>query len=242
MFSAHVTRQTQGAFDIATGALIKAWGFYRRQGRVPTPAERAAAMGRTGTRFLALDRGRRTVRYLRQGLEINLGGIGKGYALDRAAELIARDWGVSSALLHGGSSSVRAIGIPPGQPRGWPVTIKHPWDPDRRLGTVYLDRHAPSARRRPRSSILSTMGGNSGTCSTRGPGGPPRASTRRPSSPRPPPRRTPSRPPSSSSGSSRPPGSAGPAPTSESSSCPPTRDRPLTFNLGPQTFSPSPPG
>src|SRR4051812_22314682 len=137
-FSAHLTRQTQGAFDIATGALIKAWGFYRRQGRVPTPAERAAAMGRTGTRFLALDRGRRTVRYLRQGLEINLGGIGKGYALDRAAELIARDWGVSSALLHGGSSSVRAINTPPGQPRGWPVTIKHPWEPDRRLGTLYL--------------------------------------------------------------------------------------------------------
>jgi thiamine biosynthesis lipoprotein len=141
-FAAHVTRQTQGAFDIATGALIKAWGFYRRQGRVPTPAERAAAMGRTGTRFLALDRGRRTVRYLRQGLEINLGGIGKGYALDRAAELIARDWGASSALLHGGSSSVRAIGTPPGQPRGWPVTIKHPWEPDRRLGTLYLDDRA----------------------------------------------------------------------------------------------------
>src|SRR4051812_3149961 len=141
-YAAHVTRQTTGAFDIATGALIKAWGFYRRQGRVPTPAERAAAMGRTGTRFLALDRDRRSVRYLRQGLEINLGGIGKGYALDRAAELLVRDWGVSSALLHGGSSSVRAIGTPPGQPRGWPVTIKHPWGPDRRLGTLYLDHAA----------------------------------------------------------------------------------------------------
>jgi thiamine biosynthesis lipoprotein len=137
-FAAHVTRQTHGAFDIATGALIKAWGFYRREGRVPTPAERAAAMSRTGTRFLALDRDRRTLRYLRPGLEINLGGIGKGYALDRAAELLVADWGASSALLHGGSSSVRAVGTPPGQPRGWPVVIKHPWDADRRLGTLYL--------------------------------------------------------------------------------------------------------
>jgi thiamine biosynthesis lipoprotein len=137
-FAAHVTRQTQGAFDIATGALIKAWGFYRREGRVPTPVERAAAMSRTGTRFLALDRDRRTVRYLRPGLEINLGGIGKGYALDRAAELLVGDWGASSALLHGGSSSVRAVGTPPGQPRGWPVAVKHPWDADRRLGTLYL--------------------------------------------------------------------------------------------------------
>jgi thiamine biosynthesis lipoprotein len=137
-FAAHVTRQTSGAFDIATGALVKAWGFYRRQGRVPTPVERAAAMARTGTRFIALERERRTVRYLRQGLEINLGGIGKGYALDRAAELLVREWGAISALLHGGSSSVRAIGTPPGQPRGWPVTIKHPWEPDRRLGTLFL--------------------------------------------------------------------------------------------------------
>lgn len=136
--AAGITRQTHGAFDIATGALTKAWGFYRRQGRVPTPAERAKAMARTGTRFIALDRDRRTVRYLRPGLEINLGGIGKGYALDRAAELMARNWGSSSALLHGGTSSVRAIGTLPGQPRGWPVVLKHPWDENRRLGTVYL--------------------------------------------------------------------------------------------------------
>ena len=138
-FSAHLTRQTQGAFDIATGALTKAWGFYKRQGRVPTPAERSEAMSRTGTRFIALDRERRTVRYLRPGLEINLGGIGKGFALDRAAALLQSEWGVDSGLLHGGSSSVRAISTPPGQDRGWPVAVKHPWDPDRRLGTVYLD-------------------------------------------------------------------------------------------------------
>lgn len=138
-FAAHITQQTQGAFDIATGALIKAWGFYKREGRVPTPAERSAAMAKTGTRFLAFDRDQRTVRYLRPGLEINLGGIGKGYALDRAAELLAQDWRVESALLHGGTSSVRAIGTPPGQERGWPIAIKHPWDEQRRLGTIYLN-------------------------------------------------------------------------------------------------------
>jgi thiamine biosynthesis lipoprotein len=137
--ASRVTRQTNGAFDIATGALIKAWGFYRRQGRVPTPAERATALAATGTRFIDLDRDRRTVRFLRNGLEINLGGIGKGYALDRAADLLRRDWGLGSALLHGGASSVRAVGAPPGQPRGWPVALKHPWDPDRRLGTLYLN-------------------------------------------------------------------------------------------------------
>lgn len=138
-FAAHITRQTQGAFDIATGALTRAWGFYRREGRVPTPLERSQAMAQTGTRFIALDRDRRTVRYLRQGLEINLGSIGKGYALDRVAERLGEEWHVTSALVHGGASSVRAIGTPLGQPRGWPVAIKHPWLPERRLGTVHLD-------------------------------------------------------------------------------------------------------
>ena len=129
-FAAHITRQTQGAFDIATGALTKAWGFYQRAGRVPTPAERSLAMSQTGIRFVALDRAQKTIRYLRRGLEINLGSIGKGYALDRAAELLGSDFGTNSALLHGGLSSVRAVGTPPGQDRGWPVAIKHPWDPD----------------------------------------------------------------------------------------------------------------
>jgi FAD:protein FMN transferase len=141
-FAAQLTRQTQGAFDIATGALIKTWGFYKREGRVPTTAERSQAMARTGIRFVVLDRETRTVKYLRQGLEINLGGIGKGYALDRAADKLRRDWNIESALLHGGLSSVRAIGTPPGQARGWPVAIKHPWDTNRRLGTIYLDHAA----------------------------------------------------------------------------------------------------
>jgi thiamine biosynthesis lipoprotein len=136
--AAHLTKETQGAFDIASGAMIKAWGFYQRQGRVPTPSEQAEAMNRSGTRFVVLEREERRVRYLRAGLVINLGGIGKGYALDRAAELLQQRWGITSALLHGGASSVYAIGTPPGQPRGWPIAVKHPWEPERRLGTIYL--------------------------------------------------------------------------------------------------------
>lgn len=137
-FAAQTSRQTQGAFDIATGAMIKAWGFYTREGRVPTPLERAQALAQTGMRFVSLDQASRTVKYLRQGLEINLGGIGKGYALDRVALQLQGDWDVRSALLHGGRSSVRAVGAPPRQPRGWPVSIRHPWVRDRRLGMVYL--------------------------------------------------------------------------------------------------------
>lgn len=136
--AAYLTRETDGAFDIATGALSVAWGFYQRQGRVPTPAEQADAMGRSGMRFVVLDRAATRVRYLRAGLQINLGGIGKGYALDRAAALLRDEWGIKSALLHGGTSSVYALGTPPGQERGWPIRIKHPWEAGQFLGTLYL--------------------------------------------------------------------------------------------------------
>jgi thiamine biosynthesis lipoprotein len=130
--------ETAGAFDPATGAMTKAWGFYRREGRVPPPAERTAAMHASGMRHVVLDPELRTVKFRRQGLEFNFGGIGKGYALDRAAELLRKDWRVRSALLHGGGSSVYAIGHPPGQPDGWVIDLRHPADETRTLGFVRL--------------------------------------------------------------------------------------------------------
>ena len=136
--AAHIARETAGAFDAATGAIVKAWGFFKRDGRVPSPAERADALAKSGTRHVAFDPDARTVKFRRRGLEFNLGGIGKGYALDRAAELLREKWGVRSALLHGGGSSVYAIGTPPGDLRGWPVSLRHPWDDAATLGTVRL--------------------------------------------------------------------------------------------------------
>jgi len=137
-FAARLSEATGGAFDITAGPLIKAWGFYRRQGRVPGPDELAAALGRVGMSHVELNSERRTVRFRRRGTEVNLGSIGKGYALDRAAVQLWDGWGVRSALLHGGTSSVLAIGTPPGEARGWAVGIKQPWEPTRRLATVRL--------------------------------------------------------------------------------------------------------
>lgn len=132
------TRETEGAFDIATGALIKAWGFFQRQGSVPSPRERSEAMSRTGFRHVILHPETRSVKFRRAGLELNLGAVGKGYALDRAASFLRERWGMRSALLHAGGSSVFALGHPPGEPRGWPIGLKHPTDPGRSLGTVWL--------------------------------------------------------------------------------------------------------
>ena len=134
--AATLTNETAGAFDPATGALVKAWGFFKREGRVPPPAELAAARACSGMRHVVLDHDKRTVKFRRRGLELNLGGIGKGYALDRAAELLRTKWGITSALLHGGGSSVYALGSPPNR-GGWPVAVRHP-SKKRSLGTVRL--------------------------------------------------------------------------------------------------------
>ncbi len=137
-FAAVLTNETAGAFDICTGALTKAWGFYRREGRVPSAGERADAMAKCGSRHMILDAVERSAKFRVAGLEINLGAIGKGYALDRTAELLRDKWQIESALLNVGGSSVYALGHPPGDPRGWPVAVRHPWEPTRTLGTVRL--------------------------------------------------------------------------------------------------------
>jgi thiamine biosynthesis lipoprotein len=105
---------------------------------VPDEAERALALSRVGMQHVEMDEHRRTVRYHRPGLEINLGSIGKGYALDRMGHLLAKRWKISAMLLHGGSSSVYAKGDPHRDGRGWRVRIRHPWMRDRVLAQVWL--------------------------------------------------------------------------------------------------------
>ena len=136
--SDRLTTATEGAFDVSAGALSRVWGFVAGPRRVPEEAELAAALERVGMRHVHLDPENDTVRYHRPGLEINLGSIGKGWALDRLAETLSTLWGVRCALLHGGHSSINAVGTPPNDPRGWLVGIRHPWYPDRHLALLRL--------------------------------------------------------------------------------------------------------
>jgi FAD:protein FMN transferase len=133
-----LTLETDGAFDITAGALSKAWGFYRGPRRVPSEDERAAALNRVGMRHVVLDPDAGTVRYLKPGLEINLGSIGKGYALDRAAACLRAECDLPAALLHGGQSSVYAMGSEPGTSGGWTIGIADPWQGERRLAVIRL--------------------------------------------------------------------------------------------------------
>jgi thiamine biosynthesis lipoprotein len=129
--------RTGGGFDIAAGAIVRAWGFLRRQGRTPAAEELAAAVAAAGMRHVELDPADRRVRFTRAGVEINPGGIGKGWAIDRAIDLLAAA-GVPSVLVHGGSSSVRCRGTQGRVPasRGWRVGMRHPMRPGQRLATL----------------------------------------------------------------------------------------------------------
>ena len=77
---------TGGAFDVTAGRLSKVWGFYRRQGSMPSQQDVSAALQAVGSQYLNLDENKHSVRFAQPELELNLGAIGKGYALDRAAE------------------------------------------------------------------------------------------------------------------------------------------------------------
>jgi len=135
-----LSAQTQGAFDITAGPLSKLWGFHRRAGRVPQADEIQATLQSVGSRHLHLDSSDQTVRFLRPHMEINLGAIGKGYALDRCAELLAQAR-VADYLIHGGQSSILACGsrLSAGASRtGWHVSIRHPLKKDRDLAEVWL--------------------------------------------------------------------------------------------------------
>jgi thiamine biosynthesis lipoprotein len=132
-------RATGGAYDVTAGALSLAWGFTRGPKRVPDPETLADARARTGSQHLILDPERRTVAFDRPGIAINLGSIGKGYAIDRAVEVLRGHWWPTSALVHGGRSSLYALGSPPGSFAGrWEVALRNPFEPTRSLGVIRL--------------------------------------------------------------------------------------------------------
>jgi len=144
--------ETNGAFDVTIGTLLKCWRNDDGTPRNPSPSQIDIARLHTGTNLLELDEAEHTVTLSASGVQIDLGGIGKGYAVDRVAELL-REWSIDVALISGGYSSVLALDAPPhrkvscggkkgSEPRGihchkpdvvygWPLTLT---DPVRRSG------------------------------------------------------------------------------------------------------------
>lgn len=104
-----LSRLTDGTFDITVGPLLRAWGFVGGGGAPPPPEALARARGLVGIAQVELDATACTVRLARAGMELDLGAVGKGYAIDCAIAVL-EEHGVPSALLHGGTSSVHVIG------------------------------------------------------------------------------------------------------------------------------------
>ncbi len=122
--AARLSAAMAGAFDITVAPLMRCWGFVGGGGAMPTEGEIREAMACVGMRRVLFDAENYTVRFDTDGVSLDLGAIGKGYAIDRAAELL-RENGVTSALLHGGTSTVYGLGSEP-EGQGWQVAIQNP--------------------------------------------------------------------------------------------------------------------
>lgn len=131
------SRQSDGAFDITVGPLMKVWGFYKGEGSLPRAADVTDALTRVGHRHVRLDAAARTIHFDRPGVELDPGGIGKGYAVDRMVDVLKRS-GVHIALVSASGSSIYGMGAPPTEPKGWRITIRAPDDPHKTAAEVVL--------------------------------------------------------------------------------------------------------
>jgi thiamine biosynthesis lipoprotein len=134
--------ETRGTFDPTMGSIVRAWGFFTSQPQRPPAADAAAAKATAGFDKVTLDDRARTIAFAADGLEIDPGGIGKGYAVDRAVSVL-RERGITSALVSAGGSTLFAIGRPPGRD-GWKVAVRDPANPAASLGFVMLRETAVS--------------------------------------------------------------------------------------------------
>jgi thiamine biosynthesis lipoprotein len=124
LLAQRIHRETGGAFDITIAPLLRCWGFMGGLGALPAPEQIAQARARVGMEHVILDEKRSTIQFAREGMMIDLGSIGKGHALEVACEILA-EAGVQSALVHGGTSTVCAIGAPP-ESIEWKIAIPPP--------------------------------------------------------------------------------------------------------------------
>ncbi|MBC8551561.1 MAG: FAD:protein FMN transferase [Candidatus Brocadiales bacterium] len=143
---------TDGAFDITIGPLMKKWGFFKKQGRIPGKEELESALESVSYKNIIIEEKAKqsfaknpvtfkTVFFKNPGTRIDLGGIGKGYAVDRAASVLKEN-GISSALINF-AGNIYTFGTPPGKD-SWVIGLQHPRDSEDLLGTFEIKDKAVS--------------------------------------------------------------------------------------------------
>lgn len=121
-----IFEKTRGAFDISVGALYDCWLDENRELREPNAEEVSNAYELTGLELLKLDDNDFCAEVLVEGVRFDLGGIGKGYAAEKVAEIL-REWSLEESLVLAGASSVLSVSVPKGM-NGWPVKLRNPDD------------------------------------------------------------------------------------------------------------------
>lgn len=125
---------TGGAFDITVAPLLSLWEEAKSSGRLPGKEEREEARSRVGMGLLERNTQMNCVRLLKEGMEIDLGGIGKGYALDRVLAIL-KSHGIRRALLNFGGN-ILAMGSPADAP--WEIGIRDPLSPGKCVAALRL--------------------------------------------------------------------------------------------------------
>ncbi|MEO1996957.1 MAG: FAD:protein FMN transferase [Planctomycetaceae bacterium] len=135
-----MSMETNRGFDPTMGPVIALWRSCRAGGQVPTQQEIDDCLSRTGIDQVRFDNQTASIGFDVEGMELNLGAIGKGYALDQISSHLAGQ-GLVDFLCHGGHSSIRAHGTHHGLP-GWPIGLRNPLFTEQRLATVLLQDQA----------------------------------------------------------------------------------------------------
>ncbi len=137
-----IYHQTDGAFDPTMGPLISLWRKCRGEKRLPTDSEIVNCLSLSKTEDLILDHESKTIQFLKESVSLDLGGIGKGFAIDQVVTSLLEQ-GLQDFLFHGGHSSLYAHGIHH-HSEGWPVGIRNPLLIEERLATILIKNQAMS--------------------------------------------------------------------------------------------------
>ena len=143
---------TDGAFDITIGPLMKKWGFFKKQGQIPDKGEIESTLQSVSYKNIIIEETAKksllkdpitvkTVFFKNAGTEIDLGGIGKGYAVDKAIKVLKQN-GINSALINF-AGNIYTYGTPPGK-NSWVIGLQHPRKSEGLLGTFEIKNKAVS--------------------------------------------------------------------------------------------------
>ncbi len=150
--SLQYSKITDGAFDITIGPLMKKWGFFKKQGRIPGKEELESVLESVSYKNIIIEEKAikslaknpvtvKTVYFKNAGTEIDLGGIGKGYAVDMAARVLKQN-GINSALINF-AGNIYAFGTPP-EKDSWVIGLQHPRESEGLLGSFEIKNKAVS--------------------------------------------------------------------------------------------------